>query len=624
MGSWFHVQTKAKNDGGAALVMVLGIMMVGAVILTTLVLVTIYNTRYTAFNREELQTLASADAGIDIVLGQLEGKTYAELSTVCEPGSPYVINNDEVVVKFDYTVSRSGSTVADVTCPFIDDIVTSLTVTSTATAASNAATGEEIVRSVQATFAPTPPQVTLSKAIFSEASLLLTNQITVTESEAGAADANVYSNGSVTINTKVGVGGQVYASYGDIVIGNNAEINGTIWASGSAKLISGATVYGDVYAASPSTSDAVVLENGTTITGSVLTNGSILNQKGMVNGILFSRTSTITFKNDTTVEGSVYAAGTVDLDQGVVKADVLSLSGEVKSQNGAAVTGTVKAGDAIAKKVTSGAGVKLENQSGLTFPLGSAINPTGTTFAGGVGYPYLITSPQREPMPQLNMSTEDIAMWVASGWTVDATTECTGNDAGNFINDNPNGVTGPRLIVFDCSSGQPVQLEGANIHDIFITQDTALVSETGFQENNNIYFHGASTGENWTLYWIVPADTDLGNGNKVTWDLVDFGQYAPNCSAMSSGLGDIRFDSMKIEGLNWFVYTPCDFYLKNGTNFQGNSYPIIGQVYGGTVTIPTQTEINMNQIPIPSLSDGSANPTDPAEVRLTSRYDLRE
>ncbi|WP_062202222.1 polymer-forming cytoskeletal protein [Demequina salsinemoris] len=623
---------RSTRDDGAALVMVLGIMMVGAVLLTTLIAVTLFNVQFTAHNREEMAVLASADSGIDIVLGELQDKTYGELSTVCGPDT-YVINNDTVVVTYKYMVS--GETNA-VTCPSDTQIVTSLTVTSTATSAVVVATGESITRSVVATFAPTPPAVSLEKAIFSEASLTVNNNWEVLESSPGAEDADIYANGAVDLGQSgVDVDGDVYAAYGNVSAAGNATILGSLWANGRVVLNTNSKIMGDIYAASDAASTdqssaAVVFDNGAHVYGSVLANGGVYLGNGAVEGIVFSRYNGVSFgQNSPSVGGSVYTQGTVALGKGTVGGDVISISGNVtQGGNGATVTGFVKAGGSIDTQVTSTAGVKLQNQSSLTFPVSPNINPGTINFEGWVGYPSKITSPGREEFPQLTMDAEDLQLWVNAGYTIDYAPSCTDNgtksDKSNpakYIDSNPAGIVGARLIIFACDSDQPVELRGATTGTVTVEQDTVLMSVTGFEQTNNISYEGTTDGEDlWTLYWIVPADAP-----GVDWSTTVDGQAVPDCSALPDGVGDIdTAAALKIKNLYWFVYTPCAYVAENGINYNGNSMPLTGQVYAGSISIATNGNFQMRSTYLPSLTDGSTDSSDPADVRLTARFDLRE
>lgn len=614
--------SRRGDDRGTALVMVLGIMSVGAILMTTLIAATIFNTQVTAKTRAEMATLASADAGIDLMLGLLDGKTYAELAGVCS--TTFTINNDAVQVTTEYTLADGGT----VECPSSADMVTALRVTSTATSDPVPAVGETLTRTVVATFAPTPPEITFDKALFSDAPLDLINNTQVTESADGARDANIYSNGNIIIRTQVGVGGQVYAAVGNLQVDNNAELFGTIWASGTVKIRTGGYVDGDVYAASNDSGSgwdsAVFLENQSShVTGSVLSNGSIHSRgdkagSGGIEGIAASLNSTVTLPNTATVDGSVYADGDVNVQKNTIGGDVISVNGAVVSTDTpTTVAGSVWALNGVdeTRVVVPDTGAIYPDQS-RELPGNGSINPSAITFAGSVGYPYSITAPKREQLPKDPFTRAAIEAW--PGWTLDPSTDCTGNDPGIFIRDNPNAVTGPRLVVFDCPANTPVEINGANIKSIELSQDTALVSETGFSQSNNVWYSGDDPDNHWTLYWIVPSDAD-----GVEWKPMGYGTLEkPDCSGMSSPTGNIYMDQMKVSDLKWFGYTPCTYELKNGNNLTGNTIPMTGQVYAGGITLPTHTNFKMEKIPIASL-DSDAGADDLANVRMTSRFDVR-
>jgi len=81
-----HIKRRATmaalRDDGSALVITLGVMMVGAVILVTLAMAAVANSKQTSLTRTEARALQSADAGIDLVASLLEGKKYSELGDI--------------------------------------------------------------------------------------------------------------------------------------------------------------------------------------------------------------------------------------------------------------------------------------------------------------------------------------------------------------------------------------------------------------------------------------------------------------------------------------------------------------------------------------------------------------
>jgi len=609
------------SDAGIALVMTLGIMMVGAVLLVTLAAVTVFNTQRTLKTRVEAQALQSADAGIDLVQQMLEGLKYNELATVCGTNiGDFVINGDTVEVTTQYTVSRAGATV-EVECPLASDITQALEVTATATARPLIGDSTPVTRAVRATFVPTPPEAFLDKAIFSEGSTTITNNSKLYESSPGANDAHVYSNGGVTCKTQVDTGGSIYAAQGDVIIENTCEIGNSVWASGKITLSSQSKIYGDAYAASSAATYGISLANSNSqIVGAALTNGGIYNagrisQGGGILGSAFARTGKIVLDNQGEIGGSAYAGGNIEFNNGSkVGQDAYAKGGNITAQNSNNTAGGhARATGTIASNLI--AATKTPNTT-VVFP--NTPNPADV-FPPSVGYPNAIQAPPREQFPIIKMydgtppnyDDGSQGMWRAGGWAiVTVNNQCTGNNAANAVNSIQASATGPTMIIFKgCAS--PVQF---NNHQFTISQDIALVSDTGFQSQNlhKIYSSNLSVRHKW--FWIVPADAP-----GVSWTSTSLGQLKPSCT---SPAGNITVDKIKVWSIDFMFYTPCTFNWSNGTDLGGGSEPFTGQIYSGQVNMPNATEIKMQSMPIPSLVQGAANPDSEAKMNLTARFDV--
>jgi hypothetical protein len=593
-----------KRDAGVAMVVVLGIMLVGATITTTLVMVTLFNTRNTLENRVEMRAVQSADAGLDLMLSLFEGKTYGELYQVCSQS--FVINNDAVSVTTSYTVDRGGSTVT-VPCPLTSDITLSVTVQSVATTNVVPLTGEAVTRTVAAVFAPTPPETLLDKAIFSEATTTITNNTKITPSGAVDAfgnpinDAHVYSNGSVNCLTQVDSAGSIYAAQGDVNLENTCEVYNSVWASGKVSMSSQTHVFGNVYAAS-SAADAIKVSNSTSlVTGSVLTNGDVY-LNGDISGTVFSRVGTITL-DKSAIGGSAYAGASIDVG-GAIGKDAIARLGNITGTK--SVGGNAYAGGTIANQVDVGG---TENP-GTTVGFPSVPNPA-ETFPASVGYPGVIQAPPREQMPKVTMTAADIAKWEAAGWTLETYNgSCTTDTPANIVNNPPAGVTGPRLIIFTGCAGAPVYF---NNHTLTLKTDVAMVSETGFYSQNLHFVQSDDLSQVRKYFWIVPADAP-----GVTWVAASAGQTRPECTTPGP---DIGIDKVKTWSINWMIYTPCTFNWQNGQD--ANSEPFIGQIYSGNVKLPNATNIQMQSMPVPSLTSSVPNTVDDVNLRMSSRFDVR-
>lgn len=596
-----------RREEGIALVMVLGIMLVGAIILATLAAVTMYNANRTVQTRTEARAQASADAGIDLMLSMLAGKKYNQLNTVCTQN--FTINSDLVQVATEYTVTRAGSTIT-VACPLSTDITTALTVYSTSTTNSILPKGEPVNSTVVATFMPTPPETLLDKAIFSEGSTIITNNTQIQGSEPSVNDAHIYSNGGVDCRTQVNAGGSIYAAQGNVILNDNCKIGNTVWASGTITMKSQSLVDGDAYAASSAANWGITLDNSSAkITGNALTNGGIqlvgarLSDNGGIGGSAFARTGPIRMAQGATISGSAYGFGSIRLEDGArVYRDAFSTNADLQRQNSGTISGNARARTTIDSGLTV-SGTRTPN---VTTNWPNPPNPAAV-FPPAVGYPTNIQAPPREQMPKVTMGADDIAKWVGMGWTVETyNNQCTGNGPATRINTGT--WAGPRLIIFTgCSS--PVSFENANIS---LKGNLALVSNTGFQTQNNNWFRSDDTSQKRDLYMIVPADAP-----GVSWNAAANGQTTPACSPQRN----INFNTgVGFDEVRTMLYTPCQVNWSNGTH--GGSDKFIGQVYGGQVNISTAITLQMSSIPIPSLGGGTASATDDVEMNNTSRFDL--
>lgn len=627
-------RAEERPDAGSAMVMVLGVLLVGAVVTTTLAFSVMFNTKRTVVNRQEIKAIEAADAAIDMMLAQYEGKKYNELKNVCSQSIYY--NNINVNVVTTYKVLRGGTTVTT-NCPDVaGDVTTSVVVTATATTAVVPVAGQAVSRKVEVTLAPTPPQVLLDKAIFSEGAFVLTNDTKIYGSGAVDAmgqpldDANIYANNSISCLTNTLTNGKIYAAQGSLTVANGCKVGNSVWARDFVRLSSQAQVDGDVYAASASTtpgSEAVVLENDTSyISGNVVTNGSVFNKgkaiaSGGIGKNVYARLGNVTLDNQGFVGGNTYAGGTITL------------------QNSARIAGNVGALNATSKIVGSGSGNTI---GGAYVYAGSTItnvglaggvvaNPNTVTNAppvldagipGAVGYPANIQPPAREPLPYVTMDTADIDKWTAAGWNIKsmpATAPCSGSASWNFVN----GLTAGNWILDfrgKCPSG--VTFNGADFSAKTLTlkANIVIISDTSvsFSNNPRIVSDTPTVAPNRQMYVIMPA-------NLVSWTTLANGQKSPTgCSTASwpPPAGTIAFQSaMYYDGVDMMLYTPCKIDIAN--DMASGSDRFVGQIYGGNVSVGQRQAIQFKSMPLPSLTSSVPDPTSPALLTMSSRYDVR-
>lgn len=613
--------SQAHREDGVALVAVIGVIMVVAVVAISLVSVTLFGTGYTSSNRVAVRVQGAAEAGLDTILSQVEGKKYNQLSTVCSQTT--TVDGITVKITTSYSVLPSGGAVpTQKACPSTTDIVQSLTVTAEAETANRVSTsgGATVSRRVQAQIKPTPPTVTLDKALFGESTLTITNDASLQGSTPGVDDAHVYSNGGVTCRTQVGAEGSIYAAHGNLILENNCKVGSTAWASGTATVHDGSVVDGDLYAASDATWSVVLNNSSARIMGSVLTNGGIqLNgsraPSGGIDGTAFARTGGIELNNQATIAGSAYAKGDIMLKDGAkIGYDAYSTTGKIGSQNSNnKIGGAAKAPVSITDltNLTSGnLSAASKTKTTPTFP--SVPNPA-VAFPSAVGYPSQIQPPVREQFPRLSMSATDLDAWVASGYTiVKKTGVCASGSAASTVRSVTQTQTGPTVLVFEGCGSTPVTWDNADFTGTYaLKSDLAIVSATGFSSSNELKISSSSATEERKLYLIVPADAP-----GVTWNTVPgYTQTSPTCSPERN----IAINNAKATRINWMIYTPCKFTWLNAVDA---AYRFKGQIYAGNLNIPSNFKLTMQQVPVPSLTSGSASPTALADMRLIARYDL--
>ncbi|NTV38339.1 MAG: hypothetical protein HGA51_00040 [Demequinaceae bacterium] len=603
------------------MVMVLGVMMVGAIITATLAYVTMFSTKNTLESRTEARALQSADAGLDLVFSLFEGKTYSDLYQVCSQS--FVINNDNVAVTTSYTVVRGGVT-QTVACPLASDITTSVTVTSTATTAPLMLSGGPTVRTVAAVFAPTPPMTILDKAIFSESSLTLTNNASIMASGATNSsgqpimDANIYSNGDVSCKTSTGLQGSIYAAQGKVTLENVCDIATTVWARDQVSMTSAVDVHGDIYSASSATdinNPAVLLGNaGNHVWGSVVTNGSVkMTSNPQVDGSVFARLGAISMDNNgAKIGGSAYAKTNIFMQNGAsIGRDALVTSGTITGSNSAFVGMNAWASSTIQPVVT--AAHKYPNTA-MSFP--DTMNPHPAAMPEAVGYlgaargTGAIQPPPREQMPKLYMGAAELQKWQDQGWNIVTATnnaQCTTSGLMTFLGALP---SGPNVVVFSstvCPSG--IKFQNANL---VLKGDLALVSPMGIESKNPLDVRSDDLSIERKMFWIMPADSP-----GVTWVTAPSGQTTPT---YTSSAGIIQIQSAAIKSVTWFIYTPTKVDWSNGIQTPD---VMKGQIYAKDANLQTNFPLKMSVMPVPSLASSVPSLTDKSDIRMSSRFDVR-
>ncbi|HEX6261606.1 MAG TPA: hypothetical protein VF097_02030 [Actinomycetota bacterium] len=232
---------RANDERGVALLTAVMISAIVFIMGVTAVQIAVHNSDASARNRRRVESIGSAEAGLDYYFSHLTDVSPTEIEcsvTRQLTGSPTA----------SFTVSAEFFDVAGdpIPCPITDDdiIPDSALITSEGTTSSTDPT-----RTMQSFvyLVPKPPRAFGDSAIFSDADPLFNSNVTVFG--AGAINADIYTNGDVILQSNVIAEGSVYAQ-GSAIIEGNADIKKNVWANDFVELRNQAVVRRNVTSSS--------------------------------------------------------------------------------------------------------------------------------------------------------------------------------------------------------------------------------------------------------------------------------------------------------------------------------------------------------------------------------------
>lgn len=216
------------REAGAALVAVVLITLLITSLLAVVVAATASNLRGSSLDRKRTQTAAAAEAGVDATLATLQVSSGTSLPcsvTGSISGATYTAN-----VAYYATYPPSGSTLScsngTVASTPLAALVTS---TGTGPAAYNGAgtsLGDRTMTALVRMTAGSASGPTLDKAVFSDATIGLTNAWKLIS--VSGSDASLYTNGDFNCNSTPTIAGSVYAQ-GGASLTNQCWVDGDVW-----------------------------------------------------------------------------------------------------------------------------------------------------------------------------------------------------------------------------------------------------------------------------------------------------------------------------------------------------------------------------------------------------------
>ncbi|MCL2796202.1 MAG: hypothetical protein FWD85_12975 [Microbacteriaceae bacterium] len=649
------LKSRVGRDEGFALPSVIAIFAIVAIVSLSLAGLAVHALGFSTSTRASVESRAAADSGINVLLTQMQQPDAAlatQFPCTLVPGASDIEQYSVIVHYFDASGTVLSCTGAYLPVSSVDPPVRAVA-DSTGTAAFKGVAGQSAgdtstVTSVISILVTTAdvniPDMT--KSIFSDGGLTLTNATNITDSLAQNS-ADIYTNGSVECSTSNGspVQGSIYAQ-GNVIQDTSCTVQGDVWAGGTYTPQNGNTTIGRnlLVAGGTAAPYPQVSLDSTWVGGDVVTNGpveasgngsqancSLIGAKANVCGSISSMTSTVTLGAGGAVGGDAQAYGDVSIAAG----NKTSVYGNVRS-----VTGNQTVSSTSSKRVVGGY-VAVPGAIGLSSSanIGNLTSTCGASAAFGsvsrcpsspqfsiaalpteMGYPTqtLVTAPPRESLPTIKSDAAAMSLWTAAGWTITDITNCaipTTYTGGSF--------SGKQLLYVTGCGSSPLSLSTA----FKLSGDLVIMSPSGFTiglKNNAI----TTTGATHQLQLIVPSDATIpGGGNLVTWNQplsYDTAYYQPVCnSSAPAGYGAINITSNNFSpatNVDMFLYTPCQFIAPNSVG------PINGQVYSGTSATGNNESVNYVPMTVPgALKSPTDIPTPVVTTVVTelSRFDAR-
>lgn len=605
-----------RDDEGAALVLVVALVAVSALAGVAVASSIMSANSVTTITRADVQAKAAAQAGIDVAYGRM---TAGSLVCSAPPvaGGPTYTATVQYFTGAGASVPCTGATVTGVPAKAV--------ITSIGTAANpgtTSAIGDRHTMRAEVDIVAAVSEATLDKAVYSDASFVVTNDSALTSSTTGAIDADIYTNGGVDCTTQIQIQGNVRAQQ-SVKLSNNCKVAGEVWSGGTVTAADGVEVAGNVFAAGGAATNLGKAH----VRGTVVTNGDVLMSNGAsvttcpsgawsVCGSVISLGGGVTANQDSNIGGSVYAKNSVVLKnhngRRAVGHNVVSTAGSLVGDGvDSGQSGSIGGSARVAGKIdirTAFVGNTAESCSsapGDAFaacpaPVDFPTPVPAVTLPPTLGYPggTVVNPPPRQSFPKIS---SDLSKWVSSGWNPVTINGCSA--ATNYIK-GFSWTTKTVLTVTGCSS--QIDFQNATIK---LPADLAVLAPGGFKSSNDLRFESMPTTEQRTLMWIVPSDSTFVHFTPVPGDPEN---YTVSCDP---GLGNINFDKVHVTNVTTLLYSPCTVSFANQSQLRG-------QVYGGSVSYSNNIDMDYRSVPVPGVTSTSTGSSTPASVTITARYDV--
>jgi cytoskeletal protein CcmA (bactofilin family) len=270
---WTLTRRLHRQEQGVAMIVAITSLLVVVLVSVAVVSLSTHNANQSSFDRNRLQAVAAAEAGIDDWLASLPN---AQGATICTPFAVDLPTNPlshyAVTMKLYGTWPPSDSSLITA-CP--PDVTPAAgLVQSVGTAVSG--TVNQAKRTFETLVQLLPSHGGFDPAIYSRDGFALVNKLT--DNGSAGNDADLYTNGDFTIQNNETIYGSVYAQ-GKIDVQSSTSIKQDLWANGSVTLSNTTSVFGSA----KSSTSSVTVNNSAHVYGDVRAGTSISNT-GTIDG----------------------------------------------------------------------------------------------------------------------------------------------------------------------------------------------------------------------------------------------------------------------------------------------------------------------------------------------------
>lgn len=261
-----------RGERGSAMIIAVMVMLVGGLLAITTFAEALHSVSSTSVDRDRVQAVAAAEAGLDQAFSTLQGAS--SLPCASGPVATVNINDAPIAASASYTLTYydaypPGLSPPDTNCTsgVQGGSPQAVEVTSTGTV-NSAATGKRTMQSLVRLIPAASPNLT--DAIFTQNSLTFGNAFTINGQQGQGNNASVYLNGSnnltsVSCPNGAAIYGSVYLPQTGISLANSCHVLGDVWVYGDASASNNVLVDGAV----KSSHGNISLANGSLVHGAL-------------------------------------------------------------------------------------------------------------------------------------------------------------------------------------------------------------------------------------------------------------------------------------------------------------------------------------------------------------------